>query len=296
MLWLVPSITALLIKCVLFFYTDVRKQYYLFYLLCAFFALNTLELTSFFRFGYDLLWLKSYYFVAIFCMYYLLRVSAAVAEYRLLISQTIVHALLLCFGIVFVATDIFVAGFKLLPNGSITRIAGPYYAVFQFYSSGVLLLAIALLVSRLIYNNNYYLKARCIIALLSFAPTVSVFFIITCLMHLGYQVNMVGFLSLSTCFMLLIFVPLSNKAKLFHAMKFVPFSREWRYYRRLKTVMKKFHRPMGGEPVAIKPLMKELEALVISQTHNYFATQKEVAHMLTLSESNISKKSTSSCP
>ncbi len=65
-LWLLPSIIALLIKCFLFFHSDIRKQYFLISLVATFFCLNLLELLGFFRLGYDLLWLKLYHCTAVF--------------------------------------------------------------------------------------------------------------------------------------------------------------------------------------------------------------------------------------
>ena len=289
-LWLLPSIIALLIKCFLFFHSDIRKQYFLIFLVATFFCLNLLELLIFFRLGYDLLLLKLYYCAATFSVFYLLLICSAISQSCQFIKSDLALVAISTLAATILFTDKIVLGFSPLPNGSITRIPGDYYIVFQLYVATTLLFAFVLLIRRLVRPNDYYLKAKCIIALLSFTPTIMVIFVIMGLMQLGYQVNMVGFLSLSTCFMFAMSIPLSNKHKLFNAMKFVPFSRERRYSLKMKRLLKQLEQPIRGNDVNMKGLLKEIEALVIENTHNYFDSQKEVAHILNTSESKISRK------
>ena len=73
-------------------------------------------------------------------------------------------------------------------------------------------------------------------------------------------------------------------------MKFIPFSRERRYRLNMQRLINKFDLPITGQHVNMKALLKDIETLVIENTHHYFDTQKEVAHILNISESNISRK------
>lgn len=289
-LWMLPSIVALLIKCVLFFYADVRQKYYLIFLLSAFFLVNLFELLTLIRFGYDLQVLKLYYSVSLFCTFYIVRVCASVSKSSQWVNHNICLILVTVLACYLFFTDHMVLGVKPLTNGSVTRISGEHYYIIQLYFYIALTYSLSLLIRRLVQSNDYYLKARCTIALLSFMPTVIAIWGVIGLMQLGYQINMVGVVSLSSCFMLLIFVPLSNEQKLFNTMKYVPFSRERRNKKRLDRILKKFTGPMKGESIDLKALLKELEAQLIDNTNIYFDTQREVARILTMSESSLSRK------
>jgi Ca2+/Na+ antiporter len=187
-------------------------------------------------------------------------------------------------------SDNIVAGFYFLPNGSITRIAGEYYFVFQAYILIFLLCSIFGLVKGAMIKKEYDVKSRCIIALWAFCPAIVLIFILMILMQLGYRVNMAGFLSLALCFMLFVFISLSEKHKLFTMMKFVPFSQERAYHLELRKHIEKLTLPATGEFIDMKSILKEVEMVVIRHTHQQADSQKEVARRLRLSESSLSKK------
>ncbi|WP_233402685.1 hypothetical protein [Marinomonas transparens] len=183
-----------------------------------------------------------------------------------------------------------IADFSVLDNNSITRVAGEYYFVFQIYMVFFIFLSTFFLIKNILNAKEYYIKSRCLITLLAFLPFMLVAVLLMLLMQLGYRVNMAGFLSLATCFMLLVFLSLNNKYSLFKVMKFVPFSRERVYYLKLSALLAQLSRPWMEESVDMKSLLKEIEILVIQNAHHYFATQKEVAQALSISESNLSRK------
>lgn len=289
-LWMLPSITALCIKCLLFFHADIRQQRLLLCLMVSFFCLNLLELIGFFLQNHQTLWLRFYYCIVVFCSFYLVSVCATTAQYCQWLKSNLIKLTAVTFACYIFFTDHIVLGFEPLANGAITRIAGAHYYLIQLYVITTLLFATSLLTHRLIKSNDYYLQARCTIALVSFLPTITVVLVILGLMQLEYKISMVGVLSLSSCFMLLIFIPLSNEEKLFHTMKFVPFTRERRNSKKLKNIIRKLEGPMRGESIDLKALLKELETQLIVNTNIYFSTQRETANQLNISESSLSRK------
>lgn len=290
MIWVLPSTIALIIKIFLFFYSDVRQNKYFFIFLIVTFLLNAFELLALYPMGYDLLVLKLYYCIAAFtALYFLLTCSDISQSCRwlksdfLLVATTVLVATTLF-------TDFIILESRLLPNGSLTRVAGSYYFIFQIYALSALFFSLGMLLKPLIVESDYQIKSKCLIALLAFTPSTITIVVIMTLMQLSYKINMAGFLSISICFMLIMFISLNDKHKLFTMMSFVPFSRERAYQLKLKRLLKKFHGPIYGKPVKMKALLKEMELLVIENTQYYFATQKEVAQILDISEGSLSRK------
>lgn len=290
MIWLLPSAIALLIKCFLFFYSDVHKKKYFFLFLIATFLLNLFELLVAIRPGYDLIVLKMYYCMAVFTIFYLAVVCSDISKMGRFIKSDLSLVATCILVATILLTDHIVQGFSILPNNALTRISGTYYFIFQIYAVAILVFPLVLLISKLVISKDYRLKIRCCIALFAFTPFISFTLVLIILMQLGYQINMVGFSSLCLSFMLIVFISLSDQHKLFTMMQFVPFSKERQYHLKMQRLIRQFDLPVAGESVQMKTLLKEIEALVIDNTHNYFSTQKEVAKVLNISESNISRK------
>ncbi|TBR37923.1 hypothetical protein CBF23_013440 [Marinomonas agarivorans] len=290
MIWLLPSAIALLMKVFLFFYSDVHKKKYFFTFLVLTFTLNLLELLGFFSLAQNSTALKLYYFTAVFTFFYLAVVCSDISQSCQWLKSDFLLVAVSILAVTIFLTSYMVVDFKPLPNGSITKVAGEYYFIFQIYAISILLLALNVLIRRLVTRCDYQLRVQCLIALLAFTPFILVILSLMFVMQLGYQINMVGFLSLATSFMLLMFISLSDKHKLFTMMSFVPFSRERQYRLKLLKLMRQFDGPIVGQHINIKAILKEVEGVVIDHTNHYFPTQKEVAKMLTISESSLSRK------
>lgn len=290
MIWIIPSVTALLIKSFLFFYSNVHKKKYFFYFLISTFFLNLVEMIAFFRLGHDLIVLKLYYCAIVFTTLYLLLTCAEISKtmnhFMRHVSLVISYAL----NVIILFTNEIVLGYEILPNSSITRTPGGYYFVFQIYVLTSILAAIFILIKRAVYENDRQLKRRCIIAIVGFIPFFILSFVLIALMQLGYKVNAAVLLSLATCIMLFVFISLSDKHALFTMMKFVPFSKEREHYLELRKYIEKLTLPAVGEYIDMKSVFKEMESVVIRNTHNNAESQKEAAQRLNLSESNLSKK------
>lgn len=290
MIWILPSVIGLLIKSFLFLNSNIMQKKNFFYFLLATVALNIIEILAFFRFGYDLIVLKLYYSTAIILAFYLLMTCSEISNSLNFINKSIVFALVCSFSIITLSTNTIVEGYSVLPNNSITRIAGPYYIVFQLYVLIFMVTSLVILARRAIREKGSVLKYQCIIALLAFSPLILMVIGIISLMQLGYKVNMAGFLSITTCCMLFAFILLMDKSKLFNLMRFIPFSQERAFYLSVNELMIKFSLTASGESVDMKAVFKELEELVIKNTNQYFDTQKEVARILKVSESTLSRK------
>lgn len=279
MTWLlVLSTTALLIKCALFFHHDVRNKPFLFLFVTSFFLLNILDLIGLSQLsgnGAWLLWsLKLYYSILVFCAFYLLLLSSAVSQSLTWLNSRVTLVAIVAFASMSFWGDIILVGVTRLENGSFTRIAGEYYFIDQIYMLGVLLLTLGLLIRRLIQPNDYYLKARCLVTLLSFMPSILVIMVVIVLMQLGYHVNVAGILSFTNCFMLLTFIPLSNQQKLFQTMKFVPFTRERRNDAKMQRLIKQCYNPFLGIQINMDALLKEMETVANESANIYNSVEK----------------------
>jgi len=290
MIWELPSALALLLKCFLFFCSDVHKNKTFFVFLLATFFLNICELLVIIRPGEDLAVLKLYYCASTLTVFYLVRLCSDISKSCHFIKNDFFLVATCIFVATIFLTNYIVADFTILPNGSLTRIEGNFYFSFQLYVVLFLIFAIVLLTRKALIKNDYELKIKCFIALLAFVPGITIIFVLMLMMSLGYKVNMAGFLSLATCFMLFMFISLNDKHRLFHMMRRVPYSREWKYYFELKKILKKLSLPLVGEKVDLKEVLKEIELLAIKNANFYFNTQKEVAQILNISESNLSRK------
>ncbi|MBJ7537961.1 hypothetical protein [Marinomonas transparens] len=290
MTWMLPSAIALVIKCFLFFYSNVHKKKNFFILLVLMFFLNFIEMISFLRLGYYFLGLKLYYCLAAFVALYLLKNCVEISNSFYFFKKDFLFIIACFLSGAILLSDKIVAGFYFLPNGSITRVAGEYYFIFQTYILSFLLCSIFILVKGAMAKKEYDVRSRCIVALLAFVPFIVIAIILMILMQLGYRVNMAGFLSLALCFMLFVFISLSEKHKLFTMMKFVPFSQERAHYLELKKHIEKLTLPAIGEYIDMKSVLKDVEMVVIRHTHHHANSQKEVARRLSLSESSLSKK------
>ncbi|TBR41430.1 hypothetical protein CBF23_010275 [Marinomonas agarivorans] len=290
MIWELPSIIALLIKTFLFFYSDVHKKKYFFIFLISTFLLNLCELLVVIRPGYDLVVLKLYYCCAVFTVFYLAVVCSDISESCFWLKNDLVLVAVSALAVTTLLTQHIILGFDVLPNNALTRISGEYYFIFQIYAVSILLIALLLLIHKLMTKSRHQIRSQCLIALLAFTPFILFTLLLIVLMHFNYQINMVGFSSLLLSFMLLVFISLSDKHKLFTMMSFVPFSRERQYRLKLLKLMRQFDGPIVGQHINIKAILKEVEGVVIEHTNHYFDTQKEVAQMLKISESSLSRK------
>ncbi|TDO97277.1 hypothetical protein [Marinomonas balearica] len=290
MIWMLPSAIALSIKCFLFFYSNVVKQKYFFYFLVAAFSLNLSELLGFFRFGYDLIFLKLYYCSAVSTLLFISLTCSEISESRRIIPPIIsmITACMLASAILF--SNQIISDYVILDNNTATRVAGEYYFLFQLYAVGAISLSIFLLVKNSIRRRGDLTGKRCFIALIAMLPLFLIVPLVITLMQLGYKINAAGFFSLSTCFMLFVFISLNDKHKLFTMMRFIPYSRERKFHLELKALLMKFSLPASGTSVDMKKLIKEIEELVVKHTSQYFNTQKEVAKILNISESSLSRK------
>ncbi|ADZ89486.1 histidine kinase N-terminal 7TM domain-containing protein [Marinomonas mediterranea] len=290
MLWIVPSITALLIKFFLLLKPAIRKQRYLLSFLISITFLNIFELLTLFRMGYDLLVLKLYYCAACFAAVYLFIICSQITSSFRYVKHEISLLSAVLMSAVVVFSDKIITGFTLLPNHSITRVAGEFYFAFQIYALVLLALSLRILIMNTSKQTEVIARKRSTIVFLALSPTIITALIVMLLMELGVSINMVGVLSVTLCFMLLIFRGNYDEHDVFRTMKYIPYSSERVFYLKLKSLSKKLYFPASGESVNMKEILKEVEELVVKNANQYFDTQKEVAKALNISESSLSRK------
>lgn len=79
---------------------------------------------------------------------------------------------------------------------TMTRVPGEWYWVFQVSALLAILFTAVTLITAMKQANNYSIYGRCANMLIAFLPLCAFTFLVVILMHLGYQINAIGFLPL----------------------------------------------------------------------------------------------------
>lgn len=116
---------------------------------------------------------------------------------------------------------------------ALTRVAGPYYTVFQIAALVSVLFSMFIYLHAAQQKRDIFIKVRSQNLLLAFIPTILFSFIIIFAMHLGYQINAIGMLPICILFYVAALIQNANPKTIPDYSVFVPFSKKWRLVRKL---------------------------------------------------------------
>jgi len=188
----------------------------------------------------------------------------AVITFSLLFSKTIIQ------GVQYVAA-----------MQSLTRVAGPYYFIFQVVFLGCIITTFAILIKKS-YSENYFIRVRSRNLCLAFIPFFFFTNIIIIAMAMGAKVNAAGLLPFT--FLIYFFAMIHNiqPQKQPDYMVFIPFTKK------NKILAKTLNQLVYIETDSNKEnLGEQLIDYYLSQPG---LTQKEIAKLLNTSEATLSRR------
>ena len=302
--FLIPSITAIIFKIVIFvrYQSSLRSETFnLCVLFLAIFLLNVVELIALGQSHSDattLILLIAYHCCAIFIVHAFLNIAL---EYSNFIwnAQKIKLALnfvLAALTVALVFSRDLIAGWTI-PAGSYipTKEAGSLYWLFQFYTLGGIAFAVGLLIHGMNTHESNLQRRQCMVFLLASATPVLITAMIIILQAVGLPLSAGIFMSLASTVMLAVIVYAEEKSRLFRLMTLLPYSNERKLHNQLLEQITECvsinDDPDSRNQLNLKDMMKALEGTVVEHVlHYYQGNQKMTASALGVSEATLSRR------
>ena len=229
-LYVLPSLMALVLKAYLLFLAITRKSYFDVYVISSIASLtmmNLLEFTYFIGIGNHEYLLKIYYVVAIFSMIFIIELVSNLTKIKIPFYN-LLHVLSLFLIPLILFTTFILQGTQF--NGiSITRIPGSYYWLFQLCTVIYLVTAI-LLIFRSVFDSEktILVRAKSSVLLVSILPGLIVVLIMMFLMALHIKMNLVFVLPLVSTIFAWGCLYTSANGEIIDFSIFIPGSPSWR--------------------------------------------------------------------
>lgn len=265
-LWVVPSLVAMLAKLILFWVarSSLTSRPAFTLLLVSLFIMNGVEFSSFFRTAslapenYDqYLWMMQ--------LYYLAGVGTMVAVADVALSITFKNAyrfrqvngvLAAIVGVLTIVPGVVIAGIEPLGD-LVRRVPGPAMPVWSAYIVGGCIASFACLMWG-IKNAHTLLQRRKSCALtLAFLPLLISGGLVALLMSLGYAINGVATLSISTTILVVILYVSDTRYQLYNFLSSVPVTAEYKNWQKLRDLSHQLK-----EAAAMPERQQDLRALI----------------------------------
>ena len=302
--FLVPSITAIIFKIVIFvrYQDSLRKETIsLCALFLAVFLLNIVELIALGQSHSDattLLLLIAYHCCAIFIVHAYLNIALEYSGFSWNIKNVRLglNIALVALTLALVFSRDLIAG-SMVPEGSYipTKEAGSLYWLFQMYTLAGMAFAAGLLVYGMRKLESNQSRRQCMVFLLASASPVIITTMVITLQAAGLPLSSGIFMSLASTVMLGIIVYAEEKSRLFRLMTFMPYSSERKLHTQLLNQITQCvsinDDPNTKNALNLKDMMKALEGSVVEHVLNYYeGNQKMTAHALGVSEATLSRR------
>jgi DNA-binding protein Fis len=302
--FLIPSITAIIFKIVIFlrYQSSLRSETFnLCVLFLAVFLLNVVELIALGQSHSDattLVLLIAYHCSAIFIVHAFLNIALDYSNF-IWNAQTIKLALnfvLAALTVALVFSRNLIADWTILAGSYIpTKEAGSLYWLFQFYTLGGIAFAVGLLIHGMNTHESNLQRRQCMVFLLASATPVLITAMIIILQAVGLPLSAGIFMSLASTVMLAVIVYAEEKSRLFKLMTLLPYSNERKLHNQLLEQITECvsinDDPDSRNQLNLKDMMKALEGTVVEHVlHYYQGNQKMTASALGVSEATLSRR------
>ena len=179
-------------------------------------------------------------------------------------------------------TDLVVLGYQ--ENGNaMTKIAGPYYALYQIFAVAMCLVMIFSLALGAM-GSNYLKKVRSVAMMLGLLPFVSIIISVLISQHLGSRFHAGSIAPIPITFFLWVLAHVFFKDELLNPLALLPFGVS---NKKLKFVIELLKEKKQPEP--LKPQLKRLEEILIEDAVvKSKGVQKQAADALGVSAAKIS--------
>lgn len=294
-IYAVPSFLALIVKAWLFWFSRdslLTHNRPLGLFLLALFCLNLAEFNLFFYVDKPekaLGMMLFYWSSAIASVASFLYLASRLAGYSLSSYLLLSAAVLMILTVV--TSDFFIAGTTAIAY-SVTRIKGEYYLLLQLYVLFHLFFGLFLLAQAGRNHSDVWVRKKCSVVFLSMLPTVLAVTVVLLLMHLEFDINATGIVSVTIIFFLAAIIFTESKYSLLNLLTIALTSKESLYFKQI--LIPEIHflcSVYSGKKMRIKEELKEFErVLIMVALEENNGNRHHTAEQLGLSKAGLDTK------
>ncbi len=259
------------------------------------FLVNTLELAGFLVLNagseLSLVALKLYYIFLGYVTGSFLLISASMSilperVFRILTTFVMSSYIILVY-FVFCTPYLIIDTIKM--GYTITRVPGECYHLITVFGFSTLIGAVFFLIKGT-KNKNTLEASRCNFMLIATTPFFLTIIVTTLVMLLSEKINLAGFVSLATTFMLLALIFIESKYHLFRVNSRLPWTKEYKINRKLTKIVN-IHSLTYNNRVNLVEIVTEMEkAYMDLALYHSKGVQADASKLLTLTQSTFSRK------
>jgi hypothetical protein len=186
------------------------------------------------------------------------------------------------FTVILFVTDLIISGYYSI-GYSITAHREQYYFAYQAYVIGLIIVSLILLIKTYLSSNDKTLKAQCFYLSLGFLAPFLTIFTVTILMQLGYKINMLMLLPISTAIFVIFVVKCENEHKLIDMKRLLPWSKENKFSAQVNLIANRF----AESELDLKAANKEFERLLLLHCKNKGYSKRRSAKLLGIGTSTL---------
>ena len=290
LVYAIPSVLALALKIVIFWMArhSLRQiRPWLWAFLIALFGTNLAELIGFYYIddpAPSYYYLLCYYVCALWACLSLLGLSLDISGYGgprwqwAIVGYGIITSALVATPGVAIA-DVKSIGY------SVTRVAGPYYWVWQLSIIASLLCSLVILSYCWRHNSNSLSRRRAFVLLIGCAPMTLIIIAVIVFMQLGFDFNAAVLVSFFITFLLMVLVYTETNERLFRFLSIIPATREHRSARAINPLI------FGQGPTQLKEASAVFEReLIKNAVERCGGNKTHAADMLGISRNTLLRK------
>lgn len=286
-LWIIPSLMAMLAKLILFWIArrNLTSRPAFTLLLISLFIMNGVEFSSFFRAAavapenyHQYLWMMQLYYLAG------VGVIAAILDVALSISfkdatrgRQVNGVLAVTVSLLTIVPGSVIAGIEPLGD-FVRRVPGPAMAIWSTYIIGASMIAFMCLIRGVKKAPTLLQRRKSCALTLAFVPLLLSGGLIVLLMSLGFAINGVATMSITTTLLVVILYVTDTRYHLYNFLSSVPATAEYKNWQKLRQLSHQLK-----EAAAIPERQQELRAIVQN------IESASIAMAIDANEGNMSK-------
>ncbi|TQV73474.1 hypothetical protein FKG94_17385 [Exilibacterium tricleocarpae] len=290
LIYATPSITALAIKAVIFWYgrrqIKTMNPWFLAFLV-SMFGMTVTELASFAYANHPedglLVMIGAYLFLSATGIT-LLGLALDIGGYKHVSLTILLAALALTCIVLLVIPNAAIAGAKSI-GYSITRVGGPYYNALQVVIVGMMLGSLTTLIYTARTGSEFIGRRRSLAMAIGVAPIVLTAFGVAAAMRLGLQVNAAVWGSVSVTFLMGVLVYTERETRLFNFLCWFPATEEHSSIITLRRIA------FNTESTSLREARGKFDQLLIAKALNACGgNRSRTAQMLGVSRATLLRK------
>ncbi len=265
-LWVIPSLMAMLAKLILFWIArhDLTSRPAFTLLLISLFIMNGVEFSSFFRAAvvapenyHQYLWMMQLYYLAgVGVIAAILDVSLSITFKDATPGRQINGVLAVTVGLLTIVPGSVIAGIEPLGD-LVRRVPGPAMTVWSAYIIGASMIAFMCLIRGIKKAPTLLQRRKSCALTLAFVPLLLSGGLIVLLMSLGFAINGVATMSITTTLLVIVLYVTDTRYHLYNFLSSVPATAEYKNWQKLRQLSHQLK-----EAAALPERQQDLRALV----------------------------------